>query len=266
MYLRLPQFAGLFYPNNPIELKKLINIYLQEVNIKDFNFKPKALIVPHAGYTYSGKIAAYGYKTLIGFNYQNIILIGPSHNFIFKGLAVAPSGKWLTPLGEVSVLGIDAFVKVKKTDKTSILIESFKIHEKEHSLEVQIPFLQTVLKDFQITPILTGEVNNDLAVNLIDSILDDNTLLIISSDLSHYYSYNEAKRLDQITIDAVLRYDLTKLNNFGEACGIKGIEILLLIAKKNNWKVKLLKAANSGDTSGMKDQVVGYSSFVFYKD
>lgn len=266
MYLRNPQFAGTFYPDDPQVLKEMIEGFLHQVIIPKLKVKPKALIVPHAGYIYSGIVAAYGYKTLMGFKYKRIVFLGPSHNFIFSGLAVSPNGKWFTPLGEVESEGISAFSKIRDVIESSNLIESSQIHEIEHSLEVQIPFLQVVLDNFKIVPILTGEVNTDTASFLINSILDENTLLIVSSDLSHYYSYEDAQKLDQVTIDAILNYDINALRTFGEACGITGIEILLKIAAQNKWQIKLLKAANSGDTSGLKDQVVGYASFVLYSE
>jgi len=266
MFIRYPKFAGSFYPEDSQELKDLIEKYLHQATIEKLKIKPKALIVPHAGYIYSGIVAAHGYKTLIGFKYKRIVLLGPSHNFIFSGLAINPNGKWFTPLGEVESEGISTFSKIRDVIESSNLIESSQIHEIEHSLEVQIPFLQVVLDNFKIVPILTGEVNTDTASFLINSILDENTLLIVSSDLSHYYSYEDAQKLDQVTIDAILDYDINALRNFGEACGVIGIEILLKIAAQNKWQIKLLKAANSGDTSGLKDQVVGYASFVFYPE
>lgn len=264
MYLRLSQFAGTFYPYSSHELKSMINGFLAQVNVTKIKHQPRALIVPHAGYIYSGIISAYAYKILRGYHYQNIILIGPSHYFDFNGLALAPAGKWQTPLGEIITTGKYIFSKHQDFFTKNILFESTEIHQKEHSLEVQIPFLQIVLNNFMITPILTGHVDSNIAASIINTILTNNQLLIISSDLSHYYSYEEAQKLDKVTIDAILNYDIDVLTNFGEACGKKAIEILLRIAQQNKWQVELLKALNSGDTSGMKDEVVGYGSFVFY--
>lgn len=260
MFLRLPQFVGTFYPKDPQLLRKMIENFLHEASVPKLKSKPRALIVPHAGYIYSGPVAAYDYKSIENQNYKKIILLGPSHHFSFQGLASSSSGYWETPLGRIECLGKENLKELKKPKES---IESSEIHEPEHCLEVQLPFLQLVLNDFKIIPCLTGEVDIKKATQIIESILDDETLLLVSSDLSHYHSYEEAQKLDKVTIDAILDNDSQRLEKFGEACGKTSIEMLIEIAKKRNWQPKLLKALNSGDISGEKTQVVGYASIVY---
>jgi len=239
----------------------MIENFLHQATIEKLKVQPKALIVPHAGYIYSGPIAAYGFKILENYQYQNIILLGPSHHFSFQGLASSPAGYWETPLGKITCLGKKDLKELKKTKE---IIESSEIHEPEHCLEVEIPFLQVVLKEFQIVCFLTGELNTKAIAKVLGSLVDEETLILVSSDLSHYYSYEEAQKLDKVTIDAILDNDIKRLEEFGEACGKTGIEVLMEIAKNKHWQPKLLKALNSGDITGDKSQVVGYSSIVYY--
>ena len=194
------------------------------------------------------------------FLYKKIILLGPSHHFSFQGLASSPSGYWGTPLGKIECLGKK---DLKKLEKTKEIIESSEIHEPEHCLEVEIPFLQVILKEFKIVPFLTGELNIKTIAKVLESLVDEGTLILVSSDLSHYYPYKEAQKLDKVTIDAILDNDSKRLEEFGEACGKIDIEILIEIAKKKKWQPKLLKALNSGDITGEKSQVVGYASIVY---
>jgi len=260
MFLRSPQFAGTFYPDNPQILKEMIEDFLHQATVEKLKVQPKALIVPHAGYIYSGQVAAYGFKILEKYEYEKIFLLGPSHHFSFQGLASSPAGYWETPLGKIKCLGKEDLKELKKTKE---IIESSEIHEPEHCLEVEIPFLQVVLKEFKIIPFLTGELNIKTMARVLESLVDEETLILVSSDLSHYYSYEEAQKLDKVTIDAILDNDIKRLEEFGEACGKTGIEILLKIAKNKHWQPKLLKALNSGDITGDKSQVVGYTSIVF---
>jgi AmmeMemoRadiSam system protein B len=260
MYLRSPQFAGTFYPDNSQILKEMIEDFLHQATVEKLKVQPKALIVPHAGYIHSGQVAAYGFKILEDKLYKKIILLGPSHHFSFQGLASSPSGYWETPLGRIECLGKENLKELKKTKE---IIESSEIHEPEHCLEVEIPFLQTVLKDFKIVSFLTGELNIKTIVKILEPLVNEEALILVSSDLSHYYSYKEAQKLDKVTIDAILDNDFKRLEEFGEACGKTGIDILLEIAKNKHWQPKLLKALNSGDITGEKSQVVGYASIVY---
>ena len=261
MLTRLPQFAGSFYPEDPQILEGMINDYLEKATVEKNKSKPKALIVPHAGYIYSGPIAAYGYKAIHPFSYKTVILLGPSHNFYVEGFVASPFENWFTPLKETESLTLKDFSLLKNNN---LIKESGEVHQLEHSLEVQLPFLQIVLKDFKIFPILVGEVDILKGAEILDYFLDKETLLIISSDLSHYLKYEEAIKQDKVTIDAILDLDLERFLEYGDACGKVPIALLIALAKKHNLKAKLLKASNSGETAGFKDQVVGYASIVFY--
>ena len=278
MYLRNPQFAGTFYPDDPQVLKTMIEGFLHQATVEKIKVQPRALIVPHAGYIYSGQVAAYGFKILEDklfrakrekrfcraergrFLYKKIVLLGPSHHFSFQGLASSPAGYWQTPLGKIVCLGKEDLKELKKSKEN---IESSEIQEPEHCLEVEIPFLQIVLKEFKIISFLTGELNIKTIAKILESLVDEETLILVSSDLSHYYPYAEAQKLDKVTIDAILDNDVKRFNDFGEACGKTGIEILMEIAKKKHWQPKLLKALNSGDITGDKSQVVGYASISY---
>ena len=263
MEVRYPQFAGTFYPDEPLVLKDMIDDYLHQATIERLKSQPKALIVPHAGYVYSGSVAAYAFKLIENCSYEKIFLLGPSHHFSFDNLVSCAKAYWQTPLGEVEQLSKNDFTKLKRKKE---IIESSEIHEQEHSLEVQLPFLQTVLKDFKVFSLLVGNVIDYKRISdILLSIYDEKTLLLISSDLSHYLPYNEAKMIDKVTIDAILSNDTKRFNQYGNACGKTSIEILLNIANKKQWKSKLLCAMNSGETSGDKKQVVGYASIAFYE-
>lgn len=257
-------FAGTFYPDDPEVLKKKIKGFLDNATVEKHQLSVKALIVPHAGYVYSGPIAAYAFKLIENCSYKKILLLGPSHHFSFDNLISCAKEYWQTPLGKVEILSKDNFPKLKKKKE---IIESSEIHQPEHSLEVQLPFLQTVLNNFQIFPLLTGNIiDYEKISNILLSIYDEKTLFLISSDLSHYLPYNEAKMIDKVTIDAILANDIERFNEYGNACGKTSIELLLNIANKKQWKPKLLCVMNSGETSGDKKQVVGYTSIAYYEE
>jgi hypothetical protein len=205
---------------------------------------PKAIIVPHAGYVYSGKVAAKGYALLQAHPPKQITLVGPSHSYPFDG-SVTSAQIWETPLGTV---------KMHPCQGLDIRERAF---EEEHSLEVQLPFLLTVAPKARITPILyCNETPEHLA-----SHLDNDSFIIVSSDLSHFHSYDAAKKRDKASIDSMLSLDV---KGAIDACGDTGIKALLLLAKKNGWKPKFIEYKNSGDTSGDKSRVVGYATIAFY--
>lgn len=249
--LREPFHAGSFYPENKKDLNKMIEGFLKN-DFKKIKGNLKALIVPHAGYVYSGIVAASAYSALKESKKKNIILFGPSHYTYLEG-AYAFCGKWKTPLGEV---------KVNSADLPLIKNDS------EHSLEVQVPFLQTVVKESKLifTPIIYGDVSFEELADIINTEKKEDSVLIASSDLSHYLSYSEAKKTDSNTINSILAIDLEKFSKEGDACGKNGIGALIILAKKNKWKTILLDYKNSGDTKGNKDQVVGYSSIAFIEE
>ncbi len=251
--------AGTFYPANKEKLKSLILKFLNSAKLK-LDHKPKALIVPHAGYIYSGPIAGFGYKVIENFKYQKVILLGPSHFFNFQGLALSQF-QWQSPLGKIETFN----PKNLLTSCQNLFFINENIHQPEHCLEVQLPFLQTIYKNFKILPILTGDfLNYQKIAFCLNKILDNDTLLIISSDLSHYLPYSQAQDIDSKTVKYILNKDSQNFEKYGQACGKSAILILLEIAKINKWQADLLVLANSGDTSKIKDKVVGYSSIVFY--
>ncbi len=257
--VRRPAVAGAFYPMEQTELSNMINTFFENANVEPIRGELKAIISPHAGYIYSGPVAAYGYKLMQLHNVQkNVILLGPSHYTAFEGLAESGFKQWATPLGI-----IDAF-SIRNQYNTSYIHINPQAHIPEHSLEVQIPFLQSINPHVKIDPILTGDIASTAGGEILSGYEQD-YFFIASSDLSHYHVYDEAVRIDKKTIDAIIDLDTDRFEEIGDACGKKGISILMRIAEKKKWKAKLLKYANSGDTAGPKDEVVGYTSIAFYK-
>jgi len=238
----------------------------------------KAMMVPHAGYDYSGPVAAYGYQAVSGEKVDTVILIGNSHQAYFPGLAIDANDAWQTPLGEVAV---NKELADKLITADNDLKYNSQPHEKEHSLEVQLPFLQTVLASgFKIVPILFGnsgdEAYKKLAKALADN-LGDEDLVVISTDMSHYPKYEDANKIDKATLDVIRSLDVEALNKHIELtekagydneqtliCGVDGVKTIIALAKQKSWTANILKYANSGDaTIGSKDQVVGYGAMTF---
>jgi len=276
--VREPTVAGAFYPGSELELNSTIEGFFEKVKLPELDKYIRGLIVPHAGYVYSGQVAAYGYKTLIGQNIKTVVLIGNSHHEYFDGISVYPKDYYKTPLGKVEIDN-DLAKKIIDSDEKISFQET--AHLQEHSLEVQLPFLQKSLKDFRFIPIIMGNDSPeiiDILINSLKNLIDDNTLIIASSDLSHYPNYEDAKYSDNKVIEAILtgkRENLRNIINQLEkenisnlqtcACGQGAIEVVMgLMSDKN---IKLLKYANSGDVEvGNKSQVVGYGAIVFTKN
>ena len=258
--IRKPAVAGTFYPANKNQLKEMIDKYLSEIKIdKNEKRKLKALIVPHAGYIYSGPIAASGFVLLKNKNFKKTIIIGPSHYVHLKKASIPQVEYYETPIGLVKLSNLS-----KKLLNENCFDYIAEAHTKEHCLEIEIPFLQTVMKETEIIPIVTGQSQiNEITDSLINNI-DQDTLIIVSSDLSHFHSYNDAIKLDNQCINCILKMDFNKIYN-QEACGLFPIIILMNIANHFNWEAKLLDLRNSGDTAGSKDSVVGYASIAFYE-
>lgn len=250
MSVRKPCAAGGFYPENKEKLNELINYFFKEA--KDSDVKNlKAIIVPHAGYVYSGIVAAAGYNLLKKEDFNKVILLGPCHSFRFGTGAFDENDSWQTPLGEIKV----SLFETDKMKKMSMA------HAQEHSLEVQVPFLQSLDKEFEFIPIAMGGYDKELILEL-EKNIDDKTILVISSDLSHYLSYENAVKKDKETINKILNFEHVQGE---EACGYDGINILIEIAKKKNWKPILIDYKNSGDTTGPRMEVVGYAAIGFTK-
>lgn len=247
--MRKPAVAGMFYPGKREALEKMVDGFLEKAT-PEVDGALQAIIVPHAGYIYSGEVAAWAYKLVEGF--RKIILIGPSHHVYMDDVVCDDNDSWETPLGAVKIAQ-------NPFDKSSTA------HKHEHCLEVQIPFLQKVLGNFEIVPLVAGDINPREYSKSIINLLDEKTLLVISSDLSHYFDYNTAVKTDEKTTDCIESLDYSGMEKYGDACGKIPILLVMDIAKKSGWKCRMLCKKNSGDTAGPKDNVVGYASFAFTK-
>lgn len=246
-------YSGSFYPKGKMQLDLMLEGLLSKNKIdlkkkKIFPKKIKAIIVPHAGYSYSGITASFGYNAIKQLAPKKVSIFGPAHHDLVIG-AKTFQGSWVNPLGEVKV-----------TPQNNLPIFG---NDEEHSIEVQIPFLQKILKSFEFTPIIYGDIDFEKLEKIINEENEKGSLLIISSDLSHYLPYEQAQIVDNITINSILNLDTNTLSQKGDACGIIGLLALCLLAKEKNWKAHLLDYKNSGDTSGNKKGVVGYASIIF---
>ncbi len=256
---RDPAVAGSFYPSDPKELSDVIDEFLSLVPESTFERLLRGMVVPHAGYLFSGPVAAYGYKELKAINNEikEIILIGPSHISSFPGAAESGHSFWSTPLGDVNIGSLKNKIDILKTLPD--------VHRPEHSLEVQVPFIQKVMEgDFTLFPILTGDLSPKAFANALFECIGSDTFVIISSDLSHYHTYEQALSTDGIANDAIPSLDFEKLNN-AEACGMAAIRVLMHLADMKGWEGRLIDYRNSGDTAGDKSRVVGYGCYGFYR-
>ncbi|MCW8930188.1 MAG: AmmeMemoRadiSam system protein B [Gammaproteobacteria bacterium] len=259
---RHPAVAGTFYPGETKELNSSIQGYLDDAETKPINSKPKAMIVPHAGYIYSGPIAASAYSQLIPFAKQisRVVLLGPSHKIPILGIACSSQDSFKTPLGDIP---LDRKL-IDKVEQLPFVETHDDAHLQEHSLEVQLPFLQKVLPEFTLVPLVIGQIEDEQVSELIETLwLEENTLFLISSDLSHYLDYERAQECDQATSEAIADLTPQKIH-YEQACGRSAIAGMLLSAKKHSLKVQMLDLRNSGDTAGTKDRVVGYGSWAFF--
>ncbi len=268
MWHRKPVVAGAFYPADRRELSTLVDSYLQNAAQQSVKGRVLGVISPHAGYVYSGSVAAYAFNQLKNQNFDVAIILAPSHRARFDGASVIPAGEYATPLGAMTI--DDTIGKILVEQNRFQFVQ--QVHEAEHSLEVQIPFLQTVNPTCSIVPVVVGttelSVLHDVADSIYDVIQNDsrNIVVIISTDLSHYHPYDDATSIDAKFIDSLKSYDVKEISKIcgtgkAEACGEGPIIAgLLLCAKLGAKKVDILHYANSGDTAGGKSQVVGYVS------
>ncbi|MDH5654459.1 MAG: AmmeMemoRadiSam system protein B [Spirochaetia bacterium] len=250
--------AGSFYPDEKKHLADLVDSYLSGEDKK--NPLPEAIIVPHAGYMYSGAVAGKGYTSIKQLDIKNILIIGPAHRVYVNGLAIPDCDAFVTPLGKISV-NKELYPELVKLPFISINDEA---HKDEHCIEVQLPFLQRLFTSFQIIPVLAGNADEEQIQTLFDLTSGKIDLIIVSSDLSHYNSYETAKNLDRNAANSIEALDPFSLES-EQACGSRPIKGLLLYAKRAGLKVKTLVLQNSGDVSGSRSSVVGYGSFIFYK-
>jgi len=253
----------MFYPEAPTLLAAEVRTYLDRAaGPVPPGACPKALIVPHAGYMYSGSIAAAAYARLAaaGGVIRRVVLLGPAHRALVRGLALPSVDALATPLGKVPV-DRDAVSAVLALPQ---VCESDSAHELEHSLEVQLPFLQTILRDFRIVPIAVGAATAAEVAEVIERLWDGpETLVVVSSDLSHYHRYAAARAIDALTAKAVLALSPTLASE--QACGAIPINGFLMVAGRHALRPELLDLRNSGDTAGDRSRVVGYASFAFHE-
>ncbi len=268
MYRRKPAVAGSFYPSGARELESVIDRYLAEAEGPGLTGKPVAVVSPHAGYVYSGPVAAYSYRALIDSGIELVVALAPSHRARFAGAALAIEGTYETPLGAIT---IDTQFCSALSDRKgfAVLCEA---HDFEHSLEVQLPFLQKVLPSFKLAPVIVGTADLDdceiIAAGLAEVLATEKrrTVIVISTDLSHYYTYDQAVARDGQFIEALKKFDARELKRVissgkADACGEGPVLAGMIAARKVGAEhVEILKYANSGDTSGARDQVVGYLS------
>lgn len=256
--IRQPAVAGSFYPAEPDILQTMLDNYLSQV--KPVTHAPKAIIVPHAGYIYSGEIAASAYARLSAKRdkLSRVVLLGPSHRVSFVGLALSHADLFKTPLGDIP-LDTEAIAALLQFPFVGYLDEA---HTAEHSLEVQLPFLQATLNDFCLIPIVVGECSAEQVAQVLDFFYgQEDTLIVISSDLSHYHDYATAQRLDKATSEKIEQLDYAHLD-YESACGRGPVSGLLALAKQQGLQVKTVDLRNSGDTAGDKSRVVGYGAYV----
>jgi hypothetical protein len=249
--------AGLFYPDDPVQLRDMINGYLAQAG--DDIPAPKAIIAPHAGFIYSGPIAARAYATLKSARHRltKVIVLGPAHRVYLQGLALPGATAFQTPFGDIAI-DMELVQKIQGLPQVVVMDAA---HAQEHSLEVQLPFLQTVLDKFTLLPLVVGDASPDQVSEVLDRVWGgDETLIVISSDLSHYHDYASARRIDAGTSAAIQHLELEKIGPH-QACGCVPMSGLLNIARRSGMRVRILDLRNSGDTAGSRDRVVGYGAY-----
>lgn len=257
---RSPAVAGTFYPASPAALAAMVDQLLHEADPPPTP-RPKALIVPHAGYIYSGRTAARAYAALAPWRQaiRRVVLLGPTHRVAVRGLALPASEIFTTPLGSVR-LDLDVMAELVELPQ---IVVSDAAHAWEHSLEVHLPFLQRALDDFALVPLAVGQATPEAVAEVIERLWGgDETLIVVSSDLSHYLPYARAQQVDRDTCGHILKLaaDLRP----EQACGAFPANGLLLAARRHALAPQLIQLCNSGDTAGDKDRVVGYAAFCFH--
>jgi AmmeMemoRadiSam system protein B len=258
--IRPAAVAGMFYPDNPVVLRQTLVDLLANAPAADALRAPKALVVPHARYIYSGAVAASAYAQLgaLRGRIRRVVLLGPAHRVWVRGLALPEADRFATPLGEVP---LDREAMQRLSDLPQVT-RSATAHQMEHSLEVQLPFLQQVLGDFQLLPLAVGEATADEVAAVLEQVWGgDETLIVISSDLSHFLPDTEARKADGRTVEAILALDWHLRPE--QACGATPVNGLLLAAKRHGLHPVKLDVRNSSDTAGDPDRVVGYAAFAF---
>jgi AmmeMemoRadiSam system protein B len=257
--IRNPAVAGLFYPDDPRELRAMVTDFLGAVPA--VGTVPKAIIAPHAGYIYSGSVAASAYARLKSArgHITRVVLLGPAHRVGFHGLALPSADYFMTPLGRIA-LDQEAVKKISLLPHVRVMDAA---HAQEHSLEVQLPFLQEALGEFSLVPLVVGDAGPEEVAEVLDALWGGlETLIVISSDLSHYHDYKTAQKLDRATSQAIEQFRIEDIQ-YDHACGRNPVNGLLQVARRLGLKAKTIDLRNSGDTAGSHDRVVGYGAYVF---
>lgn len=256
--IRPPAVAGSFYPSNPDALASAVDAMLGD-EVPSNEPAPKALIVPHAGYVYSGPIAASAYRLIRSARarIRRVVLAGPAHFVPVEGMATTGADAFATPFGPVAV---DDELRRIILDLPRVFVDD-QAHAREHSLEVQLPFLQRVLDEFTVLPIVVGDARPPEVANVLQRVYGGpETLLVVSSDLSHYLDYTTATTCDRGTADLIVARRFEDIAS-GHACGAAAVRGMLELARRRGLGVRLLDLRNSGDTAGSRDEVVGYGAF-----
>lgn len=255
-----PAVAGLFYPSAAAELRHEIDRYIGDAR-PGTDRRPHALIAPHAGYRYSGPIAGSAYATLLPWvdTIRRVVVLAPSHRVPFNGIALSSAKAFATPLGDIPVDTVTRNALLLQPG-VAILDEAFA---EEHALEVQLPFLQAVLDDFSLVPLVVGTAEPDDVAAVIETLQRDDTLIVVSSDLSHYHAYADSQARDRATSQRIEALQLDAIDPY-DACGAYPLRGLLKVARQQGWQAQTLDLRNSGDTAGDKSRVVGYGAYAFY--
>ena len=265
--IRKPVRAGSFYPADASELAGMIKRLTKKAQKTRVRIPPgkalKALVMPHAGYIYSGWTAAHAALVLKKNQFSKVVLLGPDHFIGIRNGAIDDAAAYQTPLGRIDLHGDTA-----KLRRQPALFQSLPVSmDKEHSLEVILPFLQAYLGKFELVPILIGRADVAPLADALSALIDDNTLLVISSDLSHFLGYSDAVTIDRETVGALITLDPKMLvSKANRACGLMPLLILTEIARRNHWQPVVLHYSNSGDTAGGRSRVVGYTTIAFFGD
>ncbi|MEE4263448.1 MAG: AmmeMemoRadiSam system protein B [Desulfobacteraceae bacterium] len=265
--VRRPVRAGSFYPADAPELTRMIDRLTQKAQKTRVRIPRdkalRALIMPHAGYIYSGWTAAHASQVLKRNQFSKVVLIGPDHKIGIRNGAICDAAAYQTPLGRIELHGDTAGLR-----RQPALFQSLPLSmDSEHSLEVILPFLQTYLGKFDLVPIIVGRADVEPLAEALNTLIDDNTLLVVSSDLSHFLDYSDAVSMDRETVAGIIDLDPAMLvSKANRACGLTPLLILTEIARRNHWQPVLLHYSNSGDTAGSRSRVVGYTTIAFFGD
>jgi len=260
--VRAPAVAGMFYPADRAELQQMVTDLLEAAPADKSESPPKALIAPHAGYIYSGPIAATAYACLssISSTIRRVVLLGPAHRVPLQGLALPAADEFATPMGTIAI-DQEAIEVIRDLPQVSV---SDDAHEMEHSLEVHLPFLQLTLDSFQLVPLVVGNASPEDVAEVLEKLWGgDETLIVISTDLSHYHDYHTAQEMDRSTSDAIEQLAFENIQH-DQACGRTPVSGLLLAARRKRLHSETIDLRNSGDTAGTRDQVVGYGAYVVH--